>query len=320
MPKTLPGFIRRDWFSVGNGQQLHLAQYGNPRGVPLLYLHGGPGAGVDIGELALFDGDHYWILLLDQRGAGQSLPADDLVNNHLNGLIGDIEAIRLALGIDRWCLVGGSFGATLGLIYSGLFPDRVIAQVLWALFIPSPRGIAWLYGAQGAAKLLPLAYRTFCGHPQVLPSAAELFADYQLGLTSADAAVRHHYARRWIQWELALAGARIVLPRSLPEAVLALARIESHFAQHDYFNAINVLQRSMPKVTAPTVLLQGMLDAICPEALLVDFYAEYHSAAIKIQMVAYGGHMLNSEPLFWAVASAIEAMRDHKTIESMGIN
>nr|MBP8119135.1 alpha/beta fold hydrolase [Shewanella sp.] len=264
MPESFPSFIRRDWFNVGNGQQLHLAQYGNPQGIPLLYLHGGPGAGCDIGDLALFNGDQYWILLLDQRGSGQSLPFDDLANNHLTGLISDIEAIRLALGIERWCLAGGSFGATLGLIYSGLFPERVIAQVLWALFIPSKEGLDWLYGADGAAKLQPVAYRLFNDIFPVQLSLTELLDSYHLGLASADENVRYHFARRWVQWELQLAGARLVLPRLLPESVLALANIELHFARHNYFNAMNVLQRVTPRVKARSVLLQGMQDAICP--------------------------------------------------------
>ncbi len=103
---TVP-FIRRDLFQVGNGQQLHVAQYGNPSGIPLLYLHGGPGAGCDVSELNIFHSEHYWILLLDQRGAGQSLPVGELAHNHLNGLICDIEMIRIRLGIARWCLAGG---------------------------------------------------------------------------------------------------------------------------------------------------------------------------------------------------------------------
>lgn len=307
MPESFPSFIRRDWFNVDNGQQLHLAQYGNPQGMPLLYLHGGPGAGCDIGDLAIFNGDQYWILLLDQRGSGQSLPFGDLANNHLTGLISDIEAIRLALGIERWCLAGGSFGATLGLIYSGLFPQRVIAQVLWALFIPSKDGIDWLYGADGAAKLQPAAYRLFSGNSRVLPSLTELLDSYHLGLASADENVRYHFARRWVQWELTLSGARLILPRQLPESVLALANIELHFARHNYFNAMNVLQRVTPRVKARSVLLQGMQDSICPAALLHDFLAG-SAHGITFKAVADGRHMLNSESLFLAVTAEIHGM------------
>ncbi|MGI2065892.1 alpha/beta fold hydrolase [Shewanella sp. MF08487] len=307
VPQSCPPFIRRDWISVGNGQKLHLAQYGNPQGIPLLYLHGGPGAGCDISELTLFNAEQYWILLLDQRGAGQSLPLGDLSHNHLNGLICDIEAIRLNLGIERWCLVGGSFGATLGLIYSGLFPERVIAQVLWALFIPSKAGIDWLYGYDGAARLQPAAYRLFSGNSSMPVPLTELLDDYQQGLSSVDTVQRHYYARSWIQWELKLAGARLVLPRQLPETVLALADIELHFARHDYFNAMSVLQRVTPRVKARSVLLQGMQDAICPAALLQHFLAEQEHA-ITLITVNDGAHMLNSESLFLAVTAEIHAM------------
>ncbi|MGL5048321.1 MAG: alpha/beta fold hydrolase [Shewanella sp.] len=307
MPESLPSFIRRDWFCVGNGERLHLAQYGNPQGMPLLYLHGGPGGGCGVDDLALFNGDQYWILLLDQRGAGQSLPFGNLAHNHLNGLICDIEAIRLALGIERWCLVGGSFGATLGLIYSGLFPKRVIAQVLWALFIPSKEGINWLYGADGAARLHPAAYRLFSGDSPVLPSLTELLDSYHQGLASADDNVRYQFARRWVQWELTLSGSRLILPRQLPESVLALADIELHFARHDYFNAMSVLQRVTPRVKARSVLLQGMQDTICPAALLQDFLAGL-AHGITLKTVADGRHMLNSECLFLAVTAEIHGM------------
>lgn len=302
---AFPPFIRRDWFDVGDGQRLHLAQYGDPNGIPLLYLHGGPGAGVDASELALFNGEHYWILSLDQRGAGQSLPAGELRHNHLNGLIRDIEKIRMALNIERWCLVGGSFGATLALIYSGLFPQRVIAQVLWALFIPSTAGIDWLYGGSGAARLHPQAYRDFCDNAS---PDQPIFEHYRQGFTAADKAVRHQFARRWIHWELTLAGVKSVLPQRLPPELLALAKIELHYAINNYFNTLSMLQRVTSKVTARTLLLQGTQDAVCPAMLLNEFLAEVGEHNIEIRTIVEGGHSLNSEILSLAVTLEIQAM------------
>lgn len=301
----LAPLIRRDWLMMGSGQQLHLAQYGNPQGIPLLYLHGGPGAGASVSELSLFNPEHYWILLLDQRGAGQSLPSGELEHNHLNGLICDIEAIRIRLGIERWCLAGGSFGATLALIYSGLFPHRVIAQVLWALFIPSTEGIEWLYAPSGAAQLYPQAYREF-----VAPSIglADLFTHYQLGFNAQDEQTRHGFARRWIQWELTLAGAPIALPRRLSAQQLALAQIELHYAQNGYFNMFSVLQRVTSQVTARTLLLQGTQDAVCPARLLATFLTKVGNHRIEIHSIVDGGHSLNSEILSLAVTLEIQAM------------
>ncbi|MCR4534654.1 alpha/beta fold hydrolase [Shewanella xiamenensis] len=301
----LAPFIRRDWLMMGSGQQLHLAQYGNPQGIPLLYLHGGPGAGTSVSELSLFNPEHYWILLLDQRGAGQSRPSGELEHNHLNGLICDIEAIRIHLGIARWCLAGGSFGATLAIIYSGLFPHRVIAQVLWALFIPSTEGIEWLYAPSGAAQLYPQAYREF-----VAPSngLANLFTQYQLGFNAQDEATRHEFARRWLQWELTLAGAPIALPRRLSAQQLALAQIELHYAQNGYFNMFSVLQRVTSQVTARTLLLQGTQDAVCPARLLATFLTKVSNHRIEIHSIVDGGHSLNSEILSLAVTLEIQAM------------
>ncbi len=301
----LAPFICRDWLMMGNGQQLHLAQYGNPQGIPLLYLHGGPGAGASVSELSLFNPEQYWILLLDQRGAGQSLPAGELEHNHLNGLICDIEAIRIHLGIERWCLAGGSFGATLALIYSGLFPHRVIAQVLWAIFIPSKAGIEWLYAPSGAAQLYPQAYREFAA-PSV--GLADLFTHYQLGLNAQDEATRHEFARRWIQWELTLAGVPTGLPKRLATPLLALAQIELHYAKNDYFNMFSVLQRVTSQVTARTLLLQGTQDAVCPARLLAAFLAKIDNHRIQIHTIVDGGHSLNSDILSLAVTLEIQAM------------
>jgi len=286
----LAPFIRRDWLMMGSGQQLHLAQYGNPQGIPLLYLHGGPGAGTSVSELSLFNPEHYWILLLDQRGAGQSRPSGELEHNHLNGLICDIEAIRIRLGIERWCLAGGSFGATLAIIYSGLFPHRVIAQVLWALFIPSTEGIEWLYAPSGAAQLYPQAYREF-----VAPSngLANLFTQYQLGFNAQDEATRR---------------APIALPRRLSAQQLALAQIELHYAQNGYFNMFSVLQRVTSQVTARTLLLQGTQDAVCPARLLATFLTKVSNHRIEIHSIVDGGHSLNSEILSLAVTLEIQAM------------
>ena len=301
----LAPFIRRDWLMMGNGQQLHLAQYGNPQGIPLLYLHGGPGAGASVSELSLFNPEHYWILLLDQRGAGQSLPAGELEHNHLNGLICDIEAIRIHLGIERWCLAGGSFGATLALIYSGLFPQRVIAQVLWAMFIPSKAGIEWLYGPSGAAQLYSQAYREFTA-PSI--GLVDLFTHYQQGLNDHDEATRHEFARRWIQWELTLAGVPTGLPKRLAAPLLALAQIELHYAKNDYFNMFSVLQRVTSQITARTLLLQGTQDAVCPARLLAAFLAKIDNPRIQIHTIVDGGHSLNSDILSLAVTLEIQAM------------
>ncbi len=112
----------RDWLEVGGGHRLYLAQFGNPEGIPLLYLHGGPGAGCNLEELALFDLRRFRLLFLDQRGAGLSRSEKGLAQNHFQGLLDDLESVRKALRLPRWCLAGGSFGATLGLVYGRFIP------------------------------------------------------------------------------------------------------------------------------------------------------------------------------------------------------
>ncbi|NMH66292.1 alpha/beta fold hydrolase [Shewanella salipaludis] len=300
--------IRRDWLAVGEGHELHLAQYGNPKGVPLLYLHGGPGAGCSVDELSLFDGRRFRILLLDQRGAGLSRPSGELAHNDLEALLADIEKVRLWLGVRRLCLVGGSFGATLGLIYSGRHPDRVLAQVYWGLFIPSRAGLEWLYGQEGAAVRFPQAYGALLGESDC-DSAAALIAHYYAGVTRAAADTRLAYVRRWLEWELALALPGAVVPRSLlaQARAQALARIELHFAHQGYFAANEHLFEIWAGITAQTQILQANQDWVCPPHLARQFQRLMPQPRISYREVA-GHHLLADNLTQLQVRAAIAAM------------
>ncbi len=259
-------------------------------------------------ELNIFHSEHYWILLLDQRGAGQSLPVGELEHNHLNGLICDIEVIRIRLGIARWCLAGGSFGATLALVYSGLFPHRVIAQLLWGPFIPSQAGLDWLYGSLGAARLYPRAYCEFVGTLGAAPSALEVLQLYRKGLHSQDAETQALFARRWLKWELNLVGVPCGLPRRLPPRLFALAQIEQHYAMHNYFNMFSVLQRAIPRITSRTLLLQGGNDAVCPSHLLNTFIETFAVHRFELTILADAGHSLQCDRLSLGVSLAFERL------------
>ncbi|MEC4726870.1 alpha/beta fold hydrolase [Shewanella sp. D64] len=308
MSHELPVFLRRDWLDVGDGHELHLVQYGNPDGIPLLYLHGGPGGGCVAEDLKLFDKHSYRILMLDQRGSGRSTPKGDLRHNNLQALLDDIEAVRVQLNIDSWCVVGGSYGATLGFIYSGLFPHRVMSQVLWGLFVPSDEAVTWLYGANGAANLFPQEYLAFTSLQDFTPCLDTFFVGYRKGLDDPDIDTHNAYVYHWLSWELALSLPSTKLPDIGLHFGKSLAQIELHFASHQYFNSYQLMCVNANKITAKTVILQGEMDWVCPVMIGEKFLSQYATEQIHYSVIKGGYHGLANDRMFEEVVFAVREM------------
>lgn len=302
-------FIRHDKLNVGDGHSLYLAQYGNPEGLPILYLHGGPGAGSYLEELELFDLTQFRVLLLDQRGSGNSYPQGELTQNNLKQLLNDIEKVRQWLGISRWFLAGGSFGATLGMLYSGLYPQCVIAQVYWGMFIPSQAGTEWLYGPRGAARFFPSQYADFVHGIAEHGDVDNLFEAYYHGMNHRDPLVKEGFVRRWLTWESALALPDERLPKpEVDERGEVLARMELHFARHHYFNAYEILCTLAPNIIADTHILQGEQDWVCYFDLLRDNQARFDATRVHSELVRGGYHSLVGTKMLRAVIRALDSM------------
>ena len=151
-----------EMLDVGDGHEIYLEQSGNPKGIPVLYLHGGPGAGLAPIYRSLFDPDKFWIIGFDQRGSGQSTPFASTVNNTTDDLLKDIQTIRNYLGIKRWMLCGGSWGATLALLSAIQFPKYVTGIVLRGTFLARQQDFDWFLAANGgAAQVFPDQYASF---------------------------------------------------------------------------------------------------------------------------------------------------------------
>lgn len=307
----LPALIRRDWLDVGDGHQLHLAQYGDPDGIPVLYLHGGPGAGCIEDDLVLFADNQYLILMLDQRGAGRSRPIGEIKSNTLISLLKDLEKVREWLSLSAWCIAGGSFGATLGVVYSGLFPERVLSQVLWGLFIPSEDGINWLYSSQGAASLFANEYLDFTAMSPYTADVDALFGSYSEGLNHDDPDTRDAFTQAWLNWERVLA-----LPEDahLNVQVLgskSLAEVELHYARHQYFGAYALMRQISAGIQVPTVILQGELDWVCPVQLAENFLREFGSNSINFSVIKSGYHGLANDKMSEEVVYSIRDMANN---------
>jgi proline iminopeptidase len=247
-------------------QELYWEQCGNPHGTPVLFLHGGPGAGAASAHRRFFDPAYYRIVIYDQRGAGRSRPLGELRDNTTPHLVADIERLRRHLGIDRWLVFGGSWGSTLALAYGEAYPERCTGFILRGLFLCRRSEIDWfLYGLRA---LFPEAWRRFAG---IIPEAErhDLLGAYYRRLIDPDPGVHMPAARAWSVYEGACS---TLLPS--PETVayfsgdvvaLGLARIEAHYFSHDIFLPPNALLDNLHRLRAiPSVIVQGRYDAVCP--------------------------------------------------------
>ncbi|OGA52818.1 MAG: prolyl aminopeptidase [Betaproteobacteria bacterium RIFCSPLOWO2_12_FULL_62_13] len=246
--------------------RMYWEQSGNPDGEPVLFLHGGPGAGAAAAHRRFFDPAHYRVVIFDQRGAGRSTPFGELRNNTTPHLVADIEKLRKHLGIKRWLVFGGSWGSTLALAYGETHPERCRGFILRGIFLCRKSEINWfLYGLR---TLFPEAWSEFAG---AIPENErhDLLAAYYRRLTDRDPKTHTPAARAWSIYEGVCS---TLLPS--PETVayfagdvvsLGLARIEAHYFSNDIFLPENSLLDNIGRIRhVPGVIVQGRYDAVCP--------------------------------------------------------
>ena len=256
-----------EWFNTGDGHQVYVEQAGNQHGVPVIFLHGGPGSSCKDHHRCFFNPEKYHIILMDQRGAGRSRPLAKLENNTTDKLIGDMEMIRQALGIDKWLLFGGSWGATLALLYAQANTDKVLGLIIRGAFLARDSDANWFL-RDGVNRLFPEAWQRF---EQAIPKEEQsnLVQAYHFRLVSDDPLVRQEAAREWNMW-----GGAVVLGEQfnadelggeVPEASIAQASIETHYALNNYFMDDNqILNNTLCLSTVPLTIIHGRLDYMCP--------------------------------------------------------
>ncbi len=252
---------------VSGGHVLHIEECGRHDGIPVVFLHGGPGAGCEPYHRQFFDPDVYRIVLFDQRGCGRSQPHAGLQDNTSPALVADIETIREWLGIDRWLVFGGSWGSTLALVYAETYPERVRGLILRGIFLCRNRDIHWFY-QDGASSILPDFWQDYVGViPE--PERNNMIAAYYRRLTGEDEVARMAAAKAWSVWE---GRASTLVPRAAviehfanPLTALSLARIECHYFINDSFLEDNqILQRAGRLHGIPGVIVHGRYDVVCP--------------------------------------------------------
>ena len=255
------GFLEAD--AVHN---LYWEQSGNPDGVPVLLIHGGPGAGATPTHRRFFDPDHYRIIIFDQRGAGRSHPLGSVINNTTNHLLQDIEALRRHLGVKRWHLFGGSWGSTLAMRYASQHPQNCISLTLRGIFLCEQKEIDWfLYGMK---TVFPEAWEQFANF---LPDDEQddLLNGYYKRLTGPDQEVALQAAIRWSLYEGACSSLfpnyDTITTDEQKQHALALARIEAHYFVNEVIKPENSLTLEIDKLRRiPTTIVHGRYDIICP--------------------------------------------------------
>jgi proline iminopeptidase len=252
---------------VDSPHELHVEECGNLEGLPVLFVHGGPGAGCEEFHRRFFDPNVYRIILFDQRGAGRSTPHASLENNTTPQLVADMEIIREHLGIHRWVLFGGSWGSTLALVYAQSHPERVSGLILRGIFLCRPWEIHWFY-QEGANRLFPDHWEEFIA-PIPAHERHDLLQAHYRRLTGADEIARMASAKAWSLWE---GRAATLLPNKhvtdffgAPRTALSLARIEAHYFMHDSFLEPDQILRDVARLDGiPGTIVHGRYDVVCP--------------------------------------------------------
>ncbi len=277
---------------VSDIHELHLEQSGRPDGQPVVFLHGGPGAGTTPKHRQFFDPDVYRIVLFDQRGCGRSTPRAMLEQNTTWDLVEDMEKIRVHLGIERWVVFGGSWGSTLALAYAETHPERVTALVLRGIFLLRPHELRWFY-QEGANFVFPDVWESFLA-PIPEGERGDLLTAYYRRLTGADPAVREAAGRAWATWEATtitlLPDAHVIDEFRGRDAADNLARIESHyFVNGGFFTHPDQLLDDVSSIRhIPAVIVQGRYDMCCPMTSAWDLHRRWPEAAFEVVLDA--GH------------------------------
>ncbi len=294
---------------MGDGHQIYVEQCGNPTGVPVLVLHGGPGGGCSPAMRRYFDPSVYRVVLFDQRGCGRSRPHAGVTNNTTWHLVRDIEFIRTTLRIDSFILFGGSWGATLALIYAISHPDRVQSLVLRGVFLMTTSELQWFYGG-GAGAFFPDLWSRFV---EVIPPAErdDLIAAYHRRLFSGNVLEETRFARTWANWENALAALDCegMLGESPPEYARAFSRLENHYFFHSGFLDEDgwILKNRHRIEHLPATVVQGRYDMICPPISAWTLAKGWNRCALR--MVPLAGHALSEPGISQALVNVMNAIR-----------
>ncbi len=285
------------FLNVSELHTIHVEEAGNPDGKPVVFLHGGPGGGIEPIYRQYFNPDKWRIILFDQRGCGQSTPFAELRENTTWDLVSDIESIREYLNIEKWVVFGGSWGSTLSLAYSESHPERVLGLILRGIFMLRTKELQWFY-QDGASYIYPDAWEHYL-KPIPREERGDLLQAFYARLTSEDRQTRLDAARAWSIWEGSTSklfpNEHLIDRFGEDSFAEAFSRIECHyFVNHGWFDPEDQLLKNIEKIRhIPTVIVQGRYDVVCPMISAWELHHAWPEAAFHV--IPDAGHSM-TEP------------------------
>ncbi|MBT2971785.1 MAG: prolyl aminopeptidase [Candidatus Thiodiazotropha sp. (ex Ctena orbiculata)] len=314
-PHAEPYAVHR--IAVDEPHQIFLEECGNPRGVPVVFLHGGPGSGCSPDHRRYFDPEFFRIILVDQRGSGRSQPLGETAANTTRDLVYDMESIRRHLGIERWMLFGGSWGATLALVYALTHPDHILGMVLRGSFLAREEDLEWFL--VGLRRLLPSAWEQLTRGIAGCRELGSLIDWYHAALHGEDRQRSLDAARRWSEWGGQVVnwhkpgsgenGGRGDESEEQLEQLLAKVRIETHYARHRYFIRENeILDRLDLLPGVPVSIIHGCYDLTC----IMESAWLLHRAipGSRLVEVSDAGHLIDDPAMISALVEETDRVRD----------
>jgi proline iminopeptidase len=299
------------YVQVSDLHRVYFEEVGNPAGVPIVFLHGGPGGGIAPKHRTFFDPRFFRVILFDQRGCGRSAPFAELRENTTWDLVADIEGLRNHLGIERWHVFGGSWGSTLALAYAITHPDRARSLTLRGIFLLRKKEVLWFY-QEGASYIFPEEFELY---QRPIPPAerGDMMAAYYKRLTGTDEEAQRACAAAWSRWEAATWKLRVdsadVQSMVAPATAIPFARIECHyFVNNGFFSTDNYLIEQAHRIRSiPTRILHGRYDVVCPISAAFDLHKALPQSRLEVLPVA--GHSAFCPDVYAALVRYTEELK-----------
>ncbi|VAW77964.1 Proline iminopeptidase [hydrothermal vent metagenome] len=300
------------YWDVDDLHTLYIEESGNPKGLPILFLHGGPGGACADYNRQFFNPEHYRIIMFDQRGCGQSQPHAELNNNTTQDLLADIELIRKNLEIEQWVLFGGSWGSTLALLYTQKFPQLVLGLILRGIFLARATDINWLF-QEGAGRIFPEQWSQF--KSVIAESRQDQMVNAYFDLLTGDNEISAMKAAlAWAEWEASCSALvpepELIKRHMSPFTAMSLARLECHYMKNSCFVEPDQILLNMDKIAqVPGIIVHGRYDIVCPVEQATLLHEKWPESSLNL--TANSGHAATEDSNLSALVVATKQMYEY---------